>query len=107
VKDSLPKYVAAQALWQALKQGERPALAGLYTLFSKELLRFGRQLTTDESLLKDTLQDLFIHLWERRDYTTTLSSTPFFEKLAIICQAIGAHYQVVDAKVVVSSTGCR
>jgi len=29
-----------------------------------------------------------------------------FDKLKIICRTIGAEYQTIDAKVVITSTGC-
>ena len=38
--------------------------------------------------------------------TAPLGSEPLFEKLKIICQTIGAHYEIIDAKVIISSSGC-
>lgn len=38
--------------------------------------------------------------------TAPLGSEPLFEKLKIICQTIGASYEVIDAKVIISSSGC-
>ena len=38
--------------------------------------------------------------------TAPLGSEPLFEKLKIICRAIGARYETIDAKVVVTSAGC-
>ena len=38
--------------------------------------------------------------------TTSLSAETLFDKLEVICEAIGASYKVVDAQVVVSSKGC-
>lgn len=38
--------------------------------------------------------------------TAPLGSEPLFDKLKIICRTIGAHYETIDAKVVVTSTGC-
>lgn len=39
-------------------------------------------------------------------FTAPLGSEPLFEKLKIICRAIGARYEIIDARVVVTSTGC-
>lgn len=39
--------------------------------------------------------------------TTSLSAETLFDKLEVICEAIGASYKVVDAQVVISSKGCR
>lgn len=38
--------------------------------------------------------------------TAPLGSEPLFEKLRIICRTIGASYEIVDAKVIISSPGC-
>lgn len=39
-------------------------------------------------------------------FTASLGTEPLFDKLQIICRAIGARYEVIDAKVVITSTGC-
>jgi transmembrane sensor len=38
--------------------------------------------------------------------TAPLGNEPLFEKLKIICRTIGATYEIMDAKIVVSSKGC-
>jgi hypothetical protein len=38
--------------------------------------------------------------------TAPLGNEPLFKKLDIICRTIGANYELIDAKVVISSTGC-
>ena len=38
--------------------------------------------------------------------TAPLRSEPLFEKLQIICQTIGGKYEVIDAKIVISGSGC-
>ena len=38
--------------------------------------------------------------------TAPLGAEPLFEKLRIICQTIGASYEIVDAKVIITSSGC-
>ncbi|WP_373514631.1 FecR family protein [Persicitalea sp.] len=39
--------------------------------------------------------------------TTSLSAETLFDKLAVICEGIGATYKIVDAQVVVSGRGCN
>ena len=39
--------------------------------------------------------------------TAPLADEPLFEKLDIICRTIGASYALIDAKVVISTTGCN
>ncbi len=40
-------------------------------------------------------------------FTAPLGSEHLFEKLKIICRAIGAEYEIIDAKIVVTGTGCK
>ena len=39
--------------------------------------------------------------------TAPLGSEPLFEKLRIICRTIGATYDIIDARVVINSSGCH
>jgi len=38
--------------------------------------------------------------------TAPLGNEPLFEKLKIICKTIGANYELIDAKIVITSKGC-
>lgn len=38
--------------------------------------------------------------------TAPLGDEPLFEKLKIVCRTIGATYELIDAKIVISSKGC-
>lgn len=39
--------------------------------------------------------------------TADLANEPFYEKLNLICQAIDAHYELIDGQIVIESAGCR
>ena len=39
--------------------------------------------------------------------TADLSNEPFYHKLDLICKAIGAKYELMDAQVVIQSNGCQ
>lgn len=39
--------------------------------------------------------------------TTTMANESLFEKLDIICQAIGARYEIIDASIVIHGAGCN
>lgn len=45
-------------------------------------------------------------LMENCYLTAPLGSEPLFEKLKVICQTIGATYEVIDTKIVISGSGC-
>jgi transmembrane sensor len=39
--------------------------------------------------------------------TADLTSEPFYRKLDLICQAIDAHYELIDGQIVIESAGCK
>ena len=39
--------------------------------------------------------------------TADLRTVPFYEKLNLICKAIGAQYEVIDGQVVVTANECK
>ncbi len=65
-------------LWQALKEGDRHALAQLYSLHIQELLSYGYRITPNRALIKDSIQDLFLHLWHHRSTIGNTTSVKFY-----------------------------
>ena len=59
-------------LWEDFKQGEKYALSLIYDRYAAKLYRYGKKFTSDDELVKDTLQDLFFDLIRTR---YTLGST--------------------------------
>lgn len=55
---------------------------------------YGVELIFDE----EVLQNCYL--------TVPLGEEPLFEKLTIICRTIGATYELIDAKIIISSKGC-
>lgn len=53
-------------LWRRLIAGEEEALDGLMQFYFRELFHYGTKFSTDDELIKDCIQDLFLDLWERR-----------------------------------------
>lgn len=53
-----------QQLWRALKAGDKKALAAIYQQEVDALFKYGCQITADQALVEDSIQDLFIELWK-------------------------------------------
>ncbi|GAB3505669.1 RNA polymerase sigma factor [Emticicia fontis] len=66
------------ALWQAFKRGDRDAFAKIYNLFIEDLLSYGYRVTNDRQLIRDSIQDLFLHLWHTRENLTDTDSIRFY-----------------------------
>ena len=56
---------------------------------------YGISIVYDEELLKEC------------PVTASLSDEPLYGKLALVCNAIEAEYQLIDGQIVISSKGCR
>jgi len=69
-------------LWSLLKQGNQGAFALLYERNIKEMYNYGIKLTTDHTLIKDVIQDIFIDFWNRRD---TLSDVQNVKVYLLTC----------------------
>ena len=54
-------------LWQQLKSGNTLAFSSIFDQHLNGLMRYGKLLTSDEALIEDSVQDVFITIWEKRD----------------------------------------
>ncbi|HAO48307.1 MAG TPA: hypothetical protein DCR35_02750 [Runella sp.] len=72
------RYATDSELWQAFKEGDRVAFAQLYNLHIEDLLSYGYRVTSDRQLIKDSIQDLFLHLWRSRQNLADTDSIRFY-----------------------------
>ena len=54
-------------LWEGLKQGNKELFLALYKKYYHALLFIGLKEIRDSSLVKDSIQQLFLYLWEKRE----------------------------------------
>jgi RNA polymerase sigma factor (sigma-70 family) len=54
-------------LWEKLKAGNPDAFEYIYQKNVQALFDYGMHLHADSDLIKDALQELFIHIWQRRN----------------------------------------
>jgi len=54
-------------LWQLIQAGDRKAFDQLYLAHVKLLYRYGLKLSPRQELVRDSIQDLFIDLWYKRE----------------------------------------
>ena len=55
------------AIWNGFKTGSEEDFAFLYRHFAPVMLRYGRKITTDKELVRDSLQQVFYTLWKSRE----------------------------------------
>lgn len=56
-----------EELWRGLKSGDRELFFEIYKKYYHTLLFIGLKEINDPSLVKDTIQQLFLYLWEKRE----------------------------------------
>lgn len=53
-------------LWQRFRAGDVSAFQTLMTDYFRVLFRYGTRFSKDREFIKDSIQDLFLYLWEHR-----------------------------------------
>jgi RNA polymerase sigma factor (sigma-70 family) len=61
-----PKMSEDELLWRKLLRGNVAAFETLMTSHFRVLFQYGLKFSPDEEFVKDTIQDLFLYIWERR-----------------------------------------
>src|SRR6478752_5569328 len=74
-------------LWEGLKQGDKELFLALYKKYYHALLFIGLKEIRDSSIVRDSIQQLFLYLWEKRETIGTAKNiksylvTSFLRKL--------------------------
>ena len=58
---------AENGVWTGLLDGDKTSLAKIYTTYFDKLYNYGARISTDSIIVEDSIQDLFIELWNRRE----------------------------------------
>ncbi len=74
----MPDEKDAAELWTALKKGDRAAYGSLVNLFYKTLHSYGTKFSQDTAVVEDCIQDLFLELWQRREYLSDTEHVKFY-----------------------------
>ncbi|MET0637988.1 MAG: sigma-70 family RNA polymerase sigma factor [Chitinophagaceae bacterium] len=78
-----------ETLWQGLKVGDRQMFLDLYKKYYHCLLFIGLKEMKDAQMVKDTIQQLFLYLWEKRETIESARNirsyliTSFLRKLSL------------------------
>ena len=63
----MAKGLHDQVLWNDIRQGSEQAFSELYFRYDDLLLSYGYTLIKDRELIKDSIQELFLDIWKRRN----------------------------------------
>lgn len=62
----MQNFMNERTLWQSLRDGEAQALAELFRMHYAMLYDYGFKLSRQAELVRDSIQEVFAYLWERR-----------------------------------------
>lgn len=68
------KQIRLNDAWDSFKSGDFDSLGILFELHYQELFYYGIKVVDLSELVKDTIQDLFADVWERRDKMLNVSN---------------------------------
>lgn len=66
--------------WHAFTRGDRDALGMLFRMYYPHLYKYGNKIVTDNQVLEDCIQELFIELWQHKNPPPTLSVKAYLLK---------------------------
>ena len=65
-------------VWKLFKQGDRKALDYVFEKYVRLLYAYGAKITRNTALVEDSIQDLFVELWQRRASISDATSVKFY-----------------------------
>ena len=68
-------------VWNRLRNGHKDALNHIYRLHVKTLYQYGYKFTNDYKQIEDSIQEVFLTLWEKR---TTLGETDYIKPYLLV-----------------------
>ncbi|SMO72063.1 RNA polymerase sigma factor [Solitalea koreensis] len=60
--------------WESFRNGDKQALFDLYNSLYFQLVRYGLKLSADDELVKDSINQVFLELWEKRERLTPVGN---------------------------------
>jgi len=70
--------VSDKQLWKTFKAGGKTDFAQIYEKHAAVLYNYGRHIRTDQALVKDCIQELFIDIWKNRKTLGATDSIKFY-----------------------------
>ncbi|QHT66543.1 sigma-70 family RNA polymerase sigma factor [Rhodocytophaga rosea] len=72
------QYEQELILWRDFKNGDMAAYATIYKKYFLVLYQYGKKISNDPEVVKDTIQDLFIKLWNNRENLKETTSIKYY-----------------------------
>jgi RNA polymerase sigma-70 factor (ECF subfamily) len=71
-------YTTESDIWQAFKKGDQKAYACLFRSYKDILYNYGLTLVSDEEMVCDCIQELFLDLWVKKQNLAQVNSVKYY-----------------------------
>ena len=78
ISDTSPLLLDEYVLWRKFKSGDMEAYAVIYRKYFFVLYQYGKKICPEQELIKDTIQDLFIKIWNNRENLNDTTSIKYY-----------------------------
>jgi RNA polymerase sigma factor (sigma-70 family) len=65
-------------LWDTFRRGGKEAFEALYHQYIDQLYNYGMHIILDRTIVEDSIQDLFLELWQRRQFLGDTDGIRFY-----------------------------
>ncbi|MDQ2658577.1 MAG: sigma-70 family RNA polymerase sigma factor [Bacteroidota bacterium] len=65
-------------LWTSFRSGDEKALVSIFDRFNGPMFNYGWKLIGDRALVQDSIQDLFVEIWQNRERLGDTDSIKFY-----------------------------
>src|SRR5687768_14856374 len=65
-------------LWDTFRRGGKDAFEALYHQYVDQLYNYGMHIILDRTVVEDSIQDLFLELWQRRQFLGDTDGIRFY-----------------------------
>jgi RNA polymerase sigma factor (sigma-70 family) len=72
------ELVKDQVLWQSIRKGNQLAFSSLYKKYVNPLYNYGMHIQADHDGVMDTIQELFVNIWSRREFLAEVSKVKYY-----------------------------
>ncbi|MBV6647383.1 MAG: sigma-70 family RNA polymerase sigma factor [Cyclobacteriaceae bacterium] len=72
------EHFSEKTVWDNFRNGSNEAYSYMYIKFFPVLYNYGRQFTSDTTLVKDAIQDLFVELWKNKERLSSTDSIKYY-----------------------------
>lgn len=72
------QLVNDQVLWQSIRRGNQLAFSSLYRKYVNALYNYGMHILADHDCVEDTIQEVFINIWTRREFMADVSKVQYY-----------------------------